>query len=363
MKKPAKKKVMIIAGGTGGHVYPGLAVARYLREQGVDVVWMGTRQGLEASEVPAAGFRIRWITIKGLRRRGALGWVLLPFRLALAMTQALIILLRERPGVVLAMGGFVAGPGAIVARMLRKPLIIHEQNAVPGLTNRILAFFATYTLSGFPAAFGAMASARHVGNPVRPEIGRIPEPEKRLAGRSGPLRLLVLGGSQGARAFNEFLPRAIGAMPPEARPEIVHQCGTRWFTETDAAYRRHGVEARVLPFIDDMAAAYQWADLVICRAGAMTVAELAAAGVAAILVPYPHAVDDHQTANARYLADHDAAILLPERDLSVSRITELLREFAENREVIEKMAVAARGSAILDATDTVAGVCMEAFHA
>lgn len=357
--------VLIMAGGTGGHVYPGLAVARTLRAQRVPVAWLGTRQGLEARAVPAAdsGIDMEWIAIRGVRRTGLRNWLLLPFTLAYAMIQAFRVLRRRRPDVVLSMGGFVSAPGGLVAWLLRRPLLIHEQNAVPGLTNKWLALLADQVLCGFPGVLGA----RHVGNPVRREIAALAAPEQRLAGHTGRLRLLVVGGSQGARIFNEVVPRAVPMLPADRRPEVWHQCGRGNLTavqkEYDSRLTNHDSRIRVSEFIDDMAAAYDWADVVLCRAGAMTVAELAASGSAAILVPYPYAVDDHQTANAQYLVRRDAAILLPQAEFTPARLGDILRELAENRELLARMARAARGCAVTDAAETVARLCLEAAHA
>lgn len=351
--------VLITAGGTGGHVFPALAVARLLREQGVRVVWLGTREGIEARVVPAAGFDIEYITIKSLRGGGLLRWLLLPVRLNLAMLQALQILRRLRPAAVLAMGGFASGPGSLMASLLRIPLLVHEQNAVAGLTNRWLAHLADMILAGFPGAFGDRPGVRVVGNPVRSEILALPSPELRFAERSGSLRLLVIGGSQGARVFNQTIPPALRLMPAMARPQIWHQTGRQDEQSVAAAYRDFLPGARVTAFIDDMAAAYAWADLVVCRAGAMTVAELAAAGVAAILVPLPQAADDHQTANARFLETRDAAVLLPQTDFSAARLAELLTSFG-NRALLSRMAINARACAVTDAAETVAQYCQEA---
>lgn len=352
--------VLILAGGTGGHVYPALAVAEILRGQGVPVVWLGTRRGIEARVVPAAGFPIEWVTIRGLRRAGWLGWLLLPPRLVLALVQSARILRRRRPQAVLAMGGFVAGPAGVVARLTRTPLLIHEQNAVAGLTNRWLALIADVVMCGFPGSFGALPGARHVGNPVRDAILKLPPPEERLAARTGRLRLLVIGGSQGAGVFNEIVPRALGRLPAGARPEVWHQSGAAGAEATGQAYRAAGIAARVSAYIDDMAAAYDWADVVLCRAGAMTVAELAAAGCAAILVPYPHAADDHQSRNARYLAERAAAVWVAQAEFSAERLSELLAGFGGNRAVLTRMAVNARACAVPDAAATVAGLCLEA---
>lgn len=355
--------VLIMAGGTGGHIFPGLAVARRLRAAKVPVVWLGTRQGLEARVVPAAqaDIEMEWIAIAGVRGKGPVGWLLLPWRLAVAMLQAFRVLRRRRPRAVLSLGGFVAGPGGLVAWLTRTPLLIHEQNAIPGLTNRWLALLADQVLCGFPAAFGETARAQHVGNPVRPEIAALPPPRERLEGRGGPLRVLVVGGSQGARVFNEVVPQALRALPPGKRPEVWHQCGRDAEARVRQAYRDAPV--RVAEFIDDMAAAYAWADLVLCRAGAMTIAELAAAGVASILVPFPFAVDDHQTANARFLEERTAAVRVPQNELTPARLVALLAQFASNREVLVGMAEAARAASVPDADETVARLCLEAMRA
>lgn len=355
--------VLIMAGGTGGHIFPGLAVARRLRAAQVPVVWLGTRAGLEARLVPAAqaGIEMEWITIGGVRGKGWLGWLLLPWRLGVAMVQAFRVMRRRRPRAVLSLGGFVAGPGGLVAWLTRTPLLIHEQNAIPGLTNRWLALLADRVLCGFPAAFGEAARVQHVGNPVRAEIVRLPPPAERLAGRAGPLRLLIVGGSQGARVFNEIVPQAVRALAPGERPEVWHQCGRDAQARVRAAYGE--VPARVAEFIEDMAAAYAWADLVLCRAGAMTIAELAAAGVASVLVPFPFAVDDHQTANARFLEERGAAVRVPQSELTPARLGALLAQFAGNREVLLRMAEAARAASVPDADETVARLCLEAMRA
>ncbi|HYM47231.1 MAG TPA: undecaprenyldiphospho-muramoylpentapeptide beta-N-acetylglucosaminyltransferase [Burkholderiaceae bacterium] len=351
--------VLIMAGGTGGHVFPALAVARELINRGVRVVWLGTRRGLETRAVPASGLPIelKAIAMRGLRHTGVLNWLLLPFTLPRAMLQAFTVMRRCRPNVAISFGGYVAGPGGLVAMLTGTPLLIHEANAVPGFTNKWLALFARQILTGFPNGFISYAHARQVGNPVRAEIARIAAPEVRLANRSGRLRVLVVGGSQGARVFNEVMPQAIKLVPPALRPDIRHQCGRNQHVATYAAYG--GARAEVFQFIDNMADAYAWADIVVSRAGAMTVTELAAAGCCSVLVPFPGAVDDHQTANARYLVSHDAAVLMPQMEFTPVRIATLLQELAPNRELIVKMAVAARGVAITDAADAVASACEE----
>lgn len=356
-------RVLIMAGGTGGHVFPGLAVARRLLEKRVQVVWLGTRRGLEAHAVPASGLAIdmEWLNIQGVRRKGWLRWWLFPITLLYAMGQAFRVLRRRKPDAVLSMGGFVAGPGGLMASLLNIPLLIHEQNAIPGMTNKWLAPLADQVLSGFPNAFGRHVVARPVGNPVRDEIAALPPPEERLAARRGRLRLLVVGGSLGARIFNDVVPDAVHELSADLRPEIWHQCGRG---NAEAVQRAYGdVPARVTEFIDDMAQAYAWADVVLCRAGAMTVAELAASGSAAILVPYLYAVDDHQTANARFLSERDAAVLVPTAEFNNARLRELLNGFAGNRELLLKMAQAARHLAVTDAAETVATLCLESAHA
>jgi UDP-N-acetylglucosamine--N-acetylmuramyl-(pentapeptide) pyrophosphoryl-undecaprenol N-acetylglucosamine transferase len=341
--------ILITAGGTGGHVLPGLAVARRLHHDGIQVVWMGTRRGLEAKLVPPTGTHMEWIRIQGLRGRGLLGWLLLPFRALYAMAQAGVILLRRRPAAVLCMGGFVSGPGGLMAWILRRPLIVHEQNAIPGFTNRILSLFAT--------------RVQHVGNPVRPEISAIAAPEERMAARTGPLRVLLLGGSQGARALNLVLAQTRDRLAGEELIDVWHQSGERWLDETRAAYGADADKVRLAPFIEDMASAYAWADIVICRAGAMTVSELTAAGVGAILVPFPHATDDHQTANARFLADRGAAVLLPEPECTPSRLAEVLRDLAGEREAVLRMAQRARECSTPDADEAIARICQEVMRA
>ena len=348
---------MVMAGGTGGHVFPALAVAEELRQRGLEVFWLGTPGGFEAGVVPTCGFQMEWVSIQGLRGKGLLRWLGAPFKIAAAMLQVLRVLRRRRPRLVLGMGGFVTGPGGLMAWLLGIPLVIHEQNAVPGMTNQLLARVADRVLEAFPGSFEQSRAARLTGNPVRREISDLPPPEQRMQNRAGPLRLLVLGGSQGARALNQTLPLALARMPLSARPRVRHQAGGKQSQETLDAYAEVGIEADITPFIDDMAAAYGWADLVLCRAGALTVAELAAAGVGAILVPYPHAVDDHQTRNAGYLVDGGAALLLPQSELNAARLSELLQL---SRATIAEMASAARRLGYAAATSMVADNCQEA---
>jgi UDP-N-acetylglucosamine--N-acetylmuramyl-(pentapeptide) pyrophosphoryl-undecaprenol N-acetylglucosamine transferase len=353
------RPVMIMAGGTGGHVFPGLAVAEALRTRGQDVVWLGTHRGLEAKLVPAAGIPMEWIGIGGLRGKGLRTRLLAPFRLAGALAQALGILLRRRPRVVVGFGGFVAGPGGLMAAALRIPLVLHEQNAVPGLTNRWLARFASRVFTGFPVVLpGAEARRRFVGNPVRADIAALAPPAQRLAGREGRLRLLVIGGSQGAAALNRSVPAAVARLPVEARPEVWHQAGERHLDDANSAYAQAQVDARVEPFVADMAAAYDWADLVICRAGALTVAELAAAGVPALLVPFPYAVDDHQRVNGQFLVEAGAAVMVIEKELTPERLADELQRLADRPRLLA-MAEAARSVARVDAAAAVADACLE----
>lgn len=352
--------VLIMAGGTGGHVFPALAVARALRLRNEQVVWLGTDRGLESRVVPADGFLLEKIRVQGLRGKGVLSWVLAPLRVLVAVADAVRVVRHCRPKVVLGMGGYTAGPGGLAAWLLRRPLVIHEQNAVAGLTNRLLAGFAREVLQAFPGAFSASAKVRVTGNPVRAEIAALPPPAARFAARSGPLRLLVLGGSQGARALNETVAGAIALLPEGKRPEIRHQAGEATRPVAEAAYRAAGVEARVHPFISDMAEAYGWADLVLARSGALTVAELAAAGVGAVLVPFPAAVDDHQTRNAAFLVDAGAATLLPQSELTAGRLAAELSAYLDHPELRLQRAERARALALPQATDVIVGICLAA---
>jgi UDP-N-acetylglucosamine--N-acetylmuramyl-(pentapeptide) pyrophosphoryl-undecaprenol N-acetylglucosamine transferase len=351
--------VLIMAGGTGGHVFPALAVARLLRERECDVTWVGTKRGLEARVVPAAGLPIEWLSISGLRGKGWLTWLLAPWRLLVALAQALRIVRRRNPAVVLGVGGFVTGPGGVAAWLLGKPLLIHEQNAIAGLTNRLLARVALEVLEAFPKSFPAQAHARCVGNPVRREIAALPPPEARFAERSGRIRVLLFGGSLGAARLNDSMPKALALLPAHLRPEVWHQAGERGHADALRAYAEAQVDARVDAFIEDMAGAYSWADLVICRAGALTVSELAAAGLGAILVPFPAAVDDHQTHNARFLTDAGAAVLIADRDLTAERLAGELQRLSADRAGLLEMARRARQQARPDAADELARAVLQ----
>ncbi|MBE9567264.1 MAG: undecaprenyldiphospho-muramoylpentapeptide beta-N-acetylglucosaminyltransferase [Proteobacteria bacterium] len=357
------RPVLIMAGGTGGHVFPALAVADELKSRGVPVVWLGTKAGIESRLVPAAGYPIEWMSISGLRGKNTLTLVLAPLRIVTACWQALMVLLKRNPCAVLGMGGFASGPGALMAWMLRKPLLVHEQNAIPGMTNKLSAKFASVVLQAFPGVF---KQAVTTGNPVRQSICEIAAPELRLADRytdesaSEKLRLLIIGGSLGAVKLNEVVPQGLAMMTDTDRPEVIHQTGMKNIESAREAYRDAGVEAKVEAFIDDMPAVYEWADIVICRAGAMTVFELAAAGVASILVPYPYAVDDHQTVNAAYLERAGAAIIRQQDVLTADWIAETLNDFSANRNSLFDMAVAARKLAIPDSAKTIADACLAA---
>lgn len=352
--------VVIMAGGTGGHVFPALAVAKVLRERGIGVVWLGVPGSMESRLVPANGFPIEWVTIRGIRGKGAAAWVMAPFRIAGAVMQAIRILKRVKPRAVLGAGGYVSGPGGLAAWILRIPLLIHEQNAIAGLTNRWLARFATQVLEAFPDSFGARVRARTVGNPVRAEIAALPEPAARFAGRGPRTRLLVFGGSQGARRLNAAVPDALSKLDPSRRPEVRHQTGAQGLDTTREAYRSAQVEAEVIPFIEDMAAAYAWADLVLCRAGAMTVAELQAAGLGALMIPLPTATDDHQTRNSEVLVRVGAARVLQERDLTADSLAAGIADLASDRPRLLRMAQAARAARNIDSAARLADLCAAA---
>jgi UDP-N-acetylglucosamine--N-acetylmuramyl-(pentapeptide) pyrophosphoryl-undecaprenol N-acetylglucosamine transferase len=357
------RTVMIMAGGTGGHVFPALAIAGELRAVR-DIVWLGTERGIEARLVPAAGYPAEWIEVEGLRGKGIGRWLGAPLRLLRAVAQARRVLRRRRPGVVLGLGGFASGPGGIAAWLAGTPLVIHEQNAVAGLTNRWLARVAARVAEGFPGSFPAARHAAFVGNPVRPDIAALPPPRERYAARHGPLGLLVIGGSQGAAALNRLVPEAVGLLPASRRPVVVHQCGARHREATEQAYARAGVAAQVHEYVDDMATAYAGADLVVARAGASTVAELAAAGIAAILVPFPAAVDDHQTRNAAWLAETGAAQVVAEAGLTGAELANRIATLCSGgRAKLATMAEAARARAVADAAQRVAALCLEAEEA
>ncbi|NOQ69332.1 MAG: undecaprenyldiphospho-muramoylpentapeptide beta-N-acetylglucosaminyltransferase [Gammaproteobacteria bacterium] len=355
------RPVLIMAGGTGGHVFPALAVADELRLRGIPVVWLGTKAGIESRLVPQAGYPIEWMSITGLRGKNTITLLFAPVRLILACWQALVVLLRRKPCVVLGMGGFASGPGGLMAWLIRKPLLVHEQNAIPGLTNKILARLANVVLQAFPGVF---KQAITTGNPVRQSICEIKKPESRMlqpqAQDKARLRLLVIGGSLGAVKLNEVVPQALAKIESDKRPEVIHQTGLKNIESAKTLYIEAGVEAKVESFIDDMPSAYEWADLVICRSGAMTVFELAAAGIASILIPYPHAVDDHQTFNAYYLEQAGAAVIKQQRELTADWLVEIINDFSANRKKLLDMAVAARKLAVPDSAKNIADACLHA---
>lgn len=352
------RTVMVMAGGTGGHVFPALAIAGELRSAR-EIVWLGTEKGIEARLVPAAGYPVEWIEVEGLRGKGIGRWLGAPLRLLRAVAQARGALRRRRPGVVLGLGGFASGPGGIAAWLAGTPLVIHEQNAVAGLTNRWLSRFASRIAEGFPGSFPAGRGAIYVGNPVRPEIAALPPPRQRFDARSGALRLFVFGGSQGASSINRLVPAAVALLPESRRPIVLHQTGARDLESTEAAYRAAGVQADVRAFVDDMAGAYAEADLVVSRAGALTVAELAAAGVGAILIPFPAAVDDHQTRNAEWLGRVSAAQVVSETGLTAPELANRLATLLGNgRARLLAMAEAARAQARPDAARRMAELCL-----
>jgi len=355
----SSRPIMILAGGTGGHVYPALAVARALQQQSQEIVWLGTHRGIESRVVPEAGIPIEWVAVSGLRGKGLLALVLAPFKLIYALSQSLLIMWKHRPAAVLGMGGFVSGPGGVAAWLTRRPLVIHEQNAISGLTNRLLARLARVVLQAFPGSFNAKVNAETVGNPVRADIASIDEPGMRFAGREGPIRLLILGGSLGALALNKIVPAALALLPDDSRPLVRHQTGERTLSDARNAYEQHGIDADLSPYIEDMAEAYAWADLVICRAGALTVAELSAAGVPAIFVPFPSAVDDHQTANAQPMADAGAATVVQQSELSDESLAGVLRSWLGSRDALLERARKSRLLARPDALSRITSLCLE----
>ena len=351
----ARRTALIMTGGTGGHIFPALAVADELKSRGWTLVFLGAEGGMETKLVPQHGYTLETLPMRGMRGNGLRRWLSLPWMLARALAGAATVIFRHRPDVSVGFGGYTGFPGGLMTRLLFKPLVIHEQNSVAGLTNRLLSRLASRTLFAFPAAFPGREGL--VGNPVRAAIAAVPAPEARFAGRSGPLRVLVVGGSLGAQALNEVLPAALARLPAAQRPQVTHQAGAKAIDALRAAYAAVKVNADCRSFIDDMASEYAQADLVICRAGALTVAELAAVGVGSVLAPYPHAVDDHQTGNARYLADAGAARLWPQRELNAEALADYLA--ALTRERCLEMAQAARRMALTDAARKVADVCAE----
>jgi UDP-N-acetylglucosamine--N-acetylmuramyl-(pentapeptide) pyrophosphoryl-undecaprenol N-acetylglucosamine transferase len=349
-----------MAGGTGGHIFPGLAVAENLRAHGAQVHWLGARGGMECEKVPAAGIALDVVDISGLRGKGAGRWLLMPWKLLRAVMQAFRILGRHRPACAISFGGYAAGPGGLAVRLRGIPLLVHEQNRIPGMTNKVLARLSKKVLQAFPGTWDSTLQPETCGNPVRAAVAALEAPALRMAGRQGAVRVLITGGSQGARALNQVVPKALGQLSSECVLEIRHQSGRGSAKETAKAYQAEGLTtADVREFIEDMARAYGWADIVVCRAGALTISELAAAGVASVLVPYPFAVDDHQTRNAQYLVEVGAAILLPEAQLSGDSLAKALTPILADRKHLVAMAEKARSVAAPDAAERVAGLCRE----
>jgi UDP-N-acetylglucosamine--N-acetylmuramyl-(pentapeptide) pyrophosphoryl-undecaprenol N-acetylglucosamine transferase len=354
------KRFLMMAGGTGGHVFPALATARMLQSKGHEVFWLGSAGGMEERLIADTDIPFSAIQVSGLRGKGKLALLMAPFRLMRALGQAFTEMRRIQPQCVVGMGGFVTGPGGVAAWLTKTPLVIHEQNAIAGMTNRLLVRFAHTVLEAFPGSFGQKVVTRCTGNPVRQDLTALASPEERLSGRSGAMRVLVVGGSLGAQIFNQTLPQALERLPADQRPVVRHQCGEKHVDVAKAAYENHQVEASVEPFIKDMAEAYQWADVVVCRAGALTVSELCVAGVGAVLVPFPHAVDDHQTENARQMVKAGGAILIPQPKLTAEALAQTLAGLAQDRNQILEMAKAAKSLARPDATERVVNYCLEA---
>jgi len=350
----SSKCALIMAGGTGGHIFPGLAVADALRERGWRVHWLGAPASMEARLVPAQGFALETISFGGVRGKSVLTLALLPLRLLRAFWQALAVVRRVRPHVVVGLGGYISFPGGMMAVLAGKPLVLHEQNSVAGLANRVLAGVADRVFTAFP---GVLGKAEWIGNPLRAAFAHQPGPAERFAGRSGPLRLLVVGGSLGAQALNDVVPQALALFSPHERPRVLHQSGAAQIERLRANYAAAGVEAELTPFIDDPARAFAEADLIVCRAGASTVTEIAAIGAAAIFVPFPSAVDDHQTANARFLVDAGGGWLLPQSELSPERLADMLRNMERN--ALMNKALEAKKMQKLDATNAVVAACEE----
>lgn len=349
-----KPSILVMAGGTGGHIFPGLAVAEYLRLCGWTVSWLGNQKGMEYRLVKACNFPFEAVDFGGLRGKGIKAKLMLPLNLARASYQSWKIMRRLNPKVVLGMGGYITFPGGLMAKLLNKPLVLHEANSVAGSANLALSKIAMRTLTGFP---DVMAKAEWVGNPIREEFEEVSAPAKRYEARTGPLSILVVGGSLGATALNEVVPAALALMDASARPRVIHQAGDKHLAELQKRYLELGIKADIRPFIDDMPAAYAQADLVICRSGAMTVSEIAACGVASCLIPFPYAIDDHQTANARFLSDADAAILLPQTDLNPQDLASMIQNFS--RQDLKVMAEHAHALSKPRATQRVAEVCAE----
>lgn len=348
-----EKRIVIMAGGTGGHVFPALAVAKALQQQGWTVSWMGTHKGLESRVVPEQGIEIDWLSVQGVRGKGAGAKIRAIFYALKACAEARAVLKRRRPDVVLGMGGFVAAPGGLMSRLSGIPLLIHEQNRVPGTTNRLLKRFARKVMEAFPGSFEASVGAVFTGNPLRQDMLRLQDKAARRLHEKDDFKILVFGGSQGAEALNHNVPKALAGFE---NISVKHQTGSAMLKPVQEQYAKQNTPAEVMAFIDDMAVVYEWADMVICRSGAMTVSEVAAAGLPAVFVPLPHAIDDHQTANARYLCDDNAGILMPQSEMTIERMRQAIKQIKANLAI---MSQAAREKARFDATDAVVAQCIE----
>ncbi len=351
-------RVMIASGGTGGHVFPALAVAKELRERGVKVTWLGTKKGMENRVVPEANIELDRISALGFRGKGLIAKLAALKGFSIGCIQTLKIIRHRKPHIVLGMGGFVTAPAGLMARVMRIPVVIHEQNRVIGTANKLLAKIAIKIMEAFPDTFPSAEKVVHTGNPLRSDIIHLAETQSAPRQQTNALHLLIVGGSQGARALNQIVPQAIAVTTINGL-EIIHQCGEQWVDETSQQYQQLGINAQVKPFINDMAANYQWADLVICRAGAMTISELAAIGLPSILVPYPFAIDDHQTSNARYLADAGGAILMQENQLTADRLGQQLAQLLSDQQVLSTMRIALKPLARIDATNQVTDICLQ----
>ena len=357
------KNILIMAGGTGGHIYPALAVADYLKENGFNLFWLGTDKGLETNVIPGYGYPLLKINVVAVRGKGLIRLLIAPIMLLLAFIQALSIIIKIRPVAVLGMGGFVSGPGGIAAWLMRVPLLIHEQNAIAGLTNKLLAPFSVSVMTAFPGVFKDADKITITGNPVRTDIINLQEPKERHINNDVKLiKVLALGGSLGAKVLNDVIPKSLLALSADYKVEVKHQCGEKHYEVMRTAYDNSKINSEVTSFIEDMAAAYAWADVVVCRAGALTIAELAACGVGSILIPFPYAVDDHQTANGNYMTTEGASVLIQEAQFTVDRLKEVLSQLIDSPEHLLGMAIKARSLARPEATRLVANMCMEAVH-
>jgi UDP-N-acetylglucosamine--N-acetylmuramyl-(pentapeptide) pyrophosphoryl-undecaprenol N-acetylglucosamine transferase len=352
-----QKCALVMAGGTGGHIFPGLAVADALRARGWRVHWLGAPASMEAQLVPPRGYPFEAIDFGGVRGKGLATLALLPLRLLRAFAQSIGVIRRVKPDVLVGLGGYISFPGGLMGVALNKPLVLHEQNSVAGMANKVLASVADRVFTAFPGVLPRARRVRWVGNPLREAFTRYPDPQARFAGRSGPLRLLVVGGSLGAQALNDVVPRALALLPVGERPIVQHQSGARQIDALRANYAAAGVQAELLPFIDDMAQALAEADLVICRAGATTVTEIAAIGAAALFVPFPHAVDDHQTTNARFLVEQGAGWLVPQSELEPEHLANMLQNI--DRLTLMDRALKAKTMQKTQAVDEVVAACEE----